>query len=182
MYTHTHTHTHTHTYTTHSHIHTHTYQDKDGDRAVHHASFGDEPEIIELLADSGADLNARNSRKQTPLHVAVNKGHISIIRVLLKNNAHPSLQVSRGSGCGQLVMGVVCRSCEWQVSWGVVGVASESCEWQVSCGVVGVATGSREWHVSRGVVGVASGSCTWKSSCNVAKALSCSGSVPVPFL
>ena len=193
-----HTHTHTHTYTTHSHIHTHTYQDKDGDRAVHHASFGDEPEIIELLADSGADLNARNSRKQTPLHVAVNKGHISIIRVLLKNNAHPSLQVNRGSGCGQLVMGVVCRSCEWQVSWGVVGVASESCEWQVSWGVVGmasescewqvswgvvgVATGSCEWHVSRGVVGVASGSCTWKSSCNVAKALSCSSSVPVPFL
>ena len=69
-------------------------QDKDGDRAVHHASFGDEPDVLELLAQHGVDLNARNRRKQTPLHVAVNKGHISVIKVLLKHNCHPSLQVS----------------------------------------------------------------------------------------
>ena len=68
-------------------------QDKDGDRAVHHASFGDEPDVLELLAQHGVDLNARNRRKQTPLHVAVNKGHISVIKVLLKHNCHPSLQV-----------------------------------------------------------------------------------------
>ena len=34
-------------------------QDKDGDRAVHHASFGDEPDIVDLLAQHAADLNAR---------------------------------------------------------------------------------------------------------------------------
>ena len=68
-------------------------QDKDGDRAVHHASFGDEPDVLELLAQHGVDLNARNRRKQTPLHVAVNKGHISVIKVLLKHECHPSLQV-----------------------------------------------------------------------------------------
>ena len=68
-------------------------QDKDGDCAVHHASFGDEPEIITLLADSHADLNARNQRRQTPLHVAVNKGHVSVMKVLLRNHCHPSLQV-----------------------------------------------------------------------------------------
>ena len=34
-------------------------QDKDGDRAVHHASFGDEPEIVDLLAQHAADFNAR---------------------------------------------------------------------------------------------------------------------------
>ena len=72
-------------------------QDKDGDRAVHHASFGDEPDIIDLLARHGVDLNARNRHKQTPLHVAVNKGHVSVIKVLLQHQCHPSLQV-RGEG------------------------------------------------------------------------------------
>ena len=51
-------------------------EDKDGDRAVHHAAFGDEPSVMELLAHAGADLNARNKRRQTALHIAVNKGHI----------------------------------------------------------------------------------------------------------
>lgn len=44
-------------------------QDKDGDRAVHHAAFGDEADVLELLAKAGADLNARNKRRQTPLHI-----------------------------------------------------------------------------------------------------------------
>ena len=48
---------------------------------VHHASFGDEPDIIYLLARHGVDLNARNCCKQLPLHVAVNKGHVSVIKV-----------------------------------------------------------------------------------------------------
>ena len=54
-------------------------EDKDGDRAVHHAAFGDESAVMQLLAQSGADLNARNKRRQTALHIAVNKGHISKI-------------------------------------------------------------------------------------------------------
>lgn len=70
-----------------------TVQDKDGDRAIHHASFGDEPIIVQLLAEAGADLNARNRRHQTPLHVAINKGHVSVIRILLTNGCHTSLQV-----------------------------------------------------------------------------------------
>ena len=49
--------------------------------------------MIALLAESGADLSARNKRKQTPLHVAVNKGHVSVIKVLLKHGCHHSLQV-----------------------------------------------------------------------------------------
>ena len=35
-----------------------------------------------------------HKRQQTPLHVAVNKGHVSVIRVLLRWQCHPSLQVS----------------------------------------------------------------------------------------
>lgn len=49
-------------------------EDKDGDRAIHHAAFGDESGVIEQLHAGGTDLNARNKRKQTPLHIGVNKG------------------------------------------------------------------------------------------------------------
>lgn len=69
-------------------------QDKDGDRAVHHAAFGDEPGVMALLAGAGADLNARNKRRQTALHIAVNKGHAGVVRTLLELGCHPSLQVS----------------------------------------------------------------------------------------
>ena len=48
---------------------------------------------MDLLARSSVDLNARNKRRQTPLHVAVNKGHMGVIRVLLQHQCHCSLQV-----------------------------------------------------------------------------------------
>lgn len=68
-------------------------QDKDGDRAVHHAAFGDEPGVMDLLAQASADLNARNKRRQTPLHIAVNKGHVGVVRTILELGCRPSLQV-----------------------------------------------------------------------------------------
>ncbi|XP_039281287.1 E3 ubiquitin-protein ligase MIB1 isoform X3 [Nilaparvata lugens] len=71
-------------------------EDKDGDRAVHHAAFGDEPGVMALLAAAGADLNARNKRRQTALHIAVNKGHVAVVKALLELGCHPSLQDSEG--------------------------------------------------------------------------------------
>ena len=79
-------------------------QDKDGDRAIHHAAFGDEAEIVEELGRAGADLNARNKRRQTPLHVAVNKGHVLVVKSLLGLKCHPSLQVSAW-GLGTTLIG-----------------------------------------------------------------------------
>ncbi|CAG4944445.1 unnamed protein product [Colias eurytheme] len=70
-------------------------EDRDGDRAVHHAAFGDEPAALRALAAAGADLNARNRRRQTPLHIAVNKGHLGVVRTLLQLAVHPSLQRQR---------------------------------------------------------------------------------------
>ncbi|XP_076298619.1 E3 ubiquitin-protein ligase mind bomb 1 isoform X3 [Lasioglossum baleicum] len=71
-------------------------EDKDGDRAVHYAAFGDESGVMALLAGAGADLNARNKRRQTALHMAVNKGHAGAVRTLLELGCHPSLQDSEG--------------------------------------------------------------------------------------
>lgn len=75
-------------------------KDKDGDRAVHHAAFGDEPEVIRVLHRGGADLNARNKRRQTPLHIGVNKGHIGVVKVLMDLSCHPSLQVNSDAHSG----------------------------------------------------------------------------------
>ena len=62
-------------------------EDKDGDRAVHHAAFGDEPDVIRLLHCGGADLNVRNKRRQTPLHIGVNKGHIGMKQNGIKSHS-----------------------------------------------------------------------------------------------
>lgn len=78
-------------------------EDKDGDRAVHHAAFGDEPLVIEVLEKiAHADLNVRNKRRQTPLHIAVNKGHIYVVQKLLLLGCHASLQVSSLIPCKYL--------------------------------------------------------------------------------
>lgn len=71
-------------------------EDKDGDRAVHHAAFGDESGAIAVLGETHADLNARNKRRQTPLHISVNKGHIQVVRKLLELGCHASLQDCEG--------------------------------------------------------------------------------------
>lgn len=77
-------------------------KDKDGDRAIHHAAFGNEPSVIELLASSQTsltnklELNSRNKKRQTALHIAVNKGHVDVVKVLLKLGAHTNLQDSEG--------------------------------------------------------------------------------------
>ena len=71
-------------------------EDKDGDRAIHHAAFGNESTVIDYLANLNCDLNSRNKRLQTALHIAVNKGHTDVVRVLLQCGAHSSLCDSEG--------------------------------------------------------------------------------------
>lgn len=74
-------------------------EDKDGDRAIHHAAFGNEPKVIELLSTAlplKCDLNARNKRQQTALHIGVNKTHTEVVEILLRLGAHSSLQDSDG--------------------------------------------------------------------------------------
>lgn len=56
--------------------------------------FTEEP--IKLLLDAGADVCSRNQRRQSALHVAVNKGHVTSINALLSMNIHPNLQDSEG--------------------------------------------------------------------------------------
>ena len=71
-----------------------TLQDKDGNRVIHHSAIADQAGVIEMLVRAGCDINARNKRRQTALHIAVNRGHIWVVRTLLKLACHVSLQVS----------------------------------------------------------------------------------------
>lgn len=75
-------------------MHLNILQDKDGDRAIHHAAFGNQPRVVHLLCSTfDADVNARNKRGQTPLHIAVNRGYADVCRILLRLNCLPNLQV-----------------------------------------------------------------------------------------
>lgn len=41
----------------------------------------------EALIQAGADINARNNLRHTPLHIAVNKGHKDIVALLIQEGA-----------------------------------------------------------------------------------------------
>ncbi len=47
--------------------------------------------IVELLVAAQAHVNAQNVRGTTALHLAVIKGQIEIVSVLLKNGADPNV-------------------------------------------------------------------------------------------
>ena len=69
-------------------------QDTDGDTALHYSCFGNQPEIAELLIQNNANINSVNNNGCSALHVAVNKLHITCVKVLLKYKCDCNIQVS----------------------------------------------------------------------------------------
>jgi hypothetical protein len=59
----------------------------DGSTSLHHAAFYGEPEKLQALLDSGADINAGNKFGETPLHRAVMSENIKVMTILLDNGA-----------------------------------------------------------------------------------------------
>ncbi len=54
---------------------------------VHEAVDGNHPNVIQYLIGKGADVNAVNCNRSTPLHWAVGKGSIDCVRVLIECGA-----------------------------------------------------------------------------------------------
>lgn len=54
---------------------------------VHHAVFVNSVEIVSLLLDHGAEVNARNVAGYTPLHWAARAGKMACARLLLERGA-----------------------------------------------------------------------------------------------
>lgn len=65
---------------------------KDGDFPIHKTAFLGHTLIAELLIQKNANVNARNSLKQTSLQVAIMKGHISLIQLLMQKGGHLELE------------------------------------------------------------------------------------------
>ena len=58
---------------------------------LHEATSSGKAEIIELLIESGADVNSISNGRYTPLHIAATIGDLRCIEMLLKNNADVTL-------------------------------------------------------------------------------------------
>lgn len=63
-------------------------------------------EILKLLLDSGADVKAKNRRKETALYLAVQQGRPDMVRLLLTYKANPD-EVVHEPAKGQTVAGIV---------------------------------------------------------------------------
>ncbi|XP_072266609.1 protein phosphatase 1 regulatory subunit 16A [Pyxicephalus adspersus] len=61
---------------------------EDGLTALHQCCIDDFEEIVRLLIDAGADVNASDSELWTPLHAAATCGHLHLVSLLIKHNAN----------------------------------------------------------------------------------------------
>ena len=67
--------------------------DQYGFTALHGVAGQDEPELAELLIESGAEVSAKNEDGMTPLHIAQ---YASIIEVLVRHGADVNARAQHG--------------------------------------------------------------------------------------
>lgn len=63
---------------------------------LHCAAESGKKEMVALLLDKGADINARNDIQNTPLHEAAWHGHLETVKFLLEKGANPNLTAVDG--------------------------------------------------------------------------------------
>lgn len=69
-------------------------ESKNGNTALHHASFSGNPRVIRYLLGQGADVTARNNWNWTPLHAAAAAGRANAIHMLLEAGANPTARTN----------------------------------------------------------------------------------------
>ncbi|MCY3808698.1 MAG: ankyrin repeat domain-containing protein [Gemmatimonadetes bacterium] len=87
-----------------------------GESALHAAArrrLPHTPEVITLLADAGLDVNARNAKGQTPLHLARTDDNLPAARKLLELGADPEARDNAGR--------VAVSACVWDGGGGFRG-------------------------------------------------------------
>lgn len=58
--------------------------------------FSNQPQVMEILLDNGANINAVNKGGCSALHVAVNKQHLDCVKVLLNYQCDVNIQDTYG--------------------------------------------------------------------------------------
>jgi len=75
--------------------------DKDRSTPLHWAAWKDQPEVIEVLLDAGADIQAHNDNYHwgtTPLHAAAHGNNPRAVTALLHGGADVNAVKANGSG------------------------------------------------------------------------------------
>jgi uncharacterized protein len=67
-----------------------------GNTALHAAVAGKRHEIVDLLVEAGADVNAQDADGWTPLNLAAHEGVPETVRLLLANRADPTIPANNG--------------------------------------------------------------------------------------
>ncbi|MEX2236700.1 MAG: ankyrin repeat domain-containing protein [Dehalococcoidia bacterium] len=73
-----------------------------GVSAIHAASAADRSDIVALLIESGADVNARQQRDFTALHAAAQHGNAEMARMLLEAGADSGAVTNEGKAAADL--------------------------------------------------------------------------------
>jgi ankyrin repeat protein len=63
-----------------------------GDQPIHHAARNGDTEVVGLLIQHGADVNAKNTRSHTVLYCAGGHGHVDTLQLLLNEGADRAAQ------------------------------------------------------------------------------------------
>lgn len=71
--------------------------DKKGEGLLAIAAFKNAPMSMQVLLDSGADVNQRDENGMTPLHWAAGMANTKAVRILLEAGANPSIPDNKGS-------------------------------------------------------------------------------------
>ncbi|KAB8067207.1 ankyrin repeat-containing domain protein [Aspergillus leporis] len=83
-------------------VHVNTLEDDDRTVLWHAASHGNE-EMVELLLQNGGDITAADIFGKTPLHQAIEKGHASIVKMLLSRYVcQPLLCIAARTGNAEI--------------------------------------------------------------------------------
>uniref|UniRef100_A0A8C8AQ12 Protein phosphatase 1 regulatory subunit 16A n=1 Tax=Otus sunia TaxID=257818 RepID=A0A8C8AQ12_9STRI len=61
---------------------------EDGLTALHQCCIDDDGDVVTVLLEAGADVNARDSELWTPLHAAATCGHLRLVQLLIQRGAN----------------------------------------------------------------------------------------------
>ncbi len=77
-----------------------------GETWLHGAALGGHVDVARLFVERGADVNAQDDRRMTPLHHACHARATAMVEYLLAQGASPSLSVVAANGGTPLLMAV----------------------------------------------------------------------------